>query len=199
MIPTLRDVAPVIECVIPSLYAALRAGLAYAEDQQPEPDDRDSYFWTTCARFEARNQLGLADGDGWALVPDVKSLGIHLRIGNLHAIRVLRSLQGGTPPPGRNKRRRSAYIQGQFPLADPEGDLPALSLIADWQDLDGEPIIHLGLPAGPWEFGRTARMYWRVPLPGDGLDLNSLVFDPLPDDGTAPVTLRVHPSEDVAQ
>jgi hypothetical protein len=133
------------------------------------------------------------------LVPRVRSLGIHLRVGDLHVVRVLRSLEGDTPPPGKNRKRREAYIQGQLALAEPQGDLPALSLIADWQDYEGEPIIHLGLPAEPWEFGRSARMHWRIPLTAGGSDLASLAFEPEPDEGLPPVTLRIHPSEDVAQ
>jgi len=200
MIPTPRDVVPLLENVISPLYEAFREGIAWADSLQPA-EDRDPFFWSHSARFRARNRLRDADATDWVLVPKVNNFGIHLLVADLHLIRVLRSLEGSTPPPGPNRRRRNAWqqlpaIQGQLALGS-DGDLPPLSLVADWQTGLDEPIIHLGLPQEPFGFRQNARLHWRVPLPSDGLDLASLAFEPGPDPGTAPVTLKVDPAEEI--
>jgi len=65
--------------------------------------------------------------------------------------------------------------QGQLNLAS-EGTLPPLSLIIDWHDQNGEPVIHVGLPVGPWGHQKKEQLHWRVALPDAGEDFSSLSF-----------------------
>ena len=118
--------------------------------------------------------------EGYEVRSDIPNSGIHLRFQRLHVARVVRSFGGTTPAPGRNPSRRQAWkglpVQGQLSLAD-NAKLPPLSLIIDWQDIDGEPLIHVGLPRGEWAHGKSPRLYWRVPMPDEGVDIRSLRFD----------------------
>lgn len=131
-------------------------------------------------------------GEGWSLVENVPNCGIHLRLDKMHVARVVRSLGGTTPHAGSNKKRTRAWdgVQGQLALAS-GGTLPPLSLIIDWQVIDEEPIVHVGLPAGNWDYGSTANLYWRIPLPDTGEDLSTLSFEPRADAGGSLVRLRI--------
>jgi hypothetical protein len=195
MIPTPEQVIPLVVPAVPDLRDAIRAGIDYADDVQPDLDERDPWYWSHSARWKARNSLrDIEDPEGWSLTPDIPNCGIHVRIGDLHEARVLRSLDGTTPHPGSNRRRRRAWtgVQGQFLLAD--GELPPLSLIIDWCARKGEPEIHVGLPAGPWEYGNAA-LHWRVALPEGGTDLKDLRFEPKPDPGLDLVDLTIDSAE----
>ena len=200
--PTPEEVVPLLQPVVGPLRFALEKGIAYANDLQPDPLDRDPWFWSHSARFGALKELLVAGHDadlesGWAVRPGTPNCGIHIRVGQLHTIRVVRSLGRTTPPPGRNRRRREAWngvpVQGQLRLD--RGLLCPLSLIVDWHDDENEPVIHVGLPKGEWSFeNRTSpRLHWRVPMPEDGLDLSGLSFDPGDaDDGSL---VEIDPSE----
>ena len=186
MIPTPADVLPVVTSASGDLRDALRKGVAYADELQPNRNDRDPWFWSHSARHMARKQLFSANPqsgvEGYEMRGGVPNGGIHLRFHDMHVARVVRSLGGTTPAPGSNPARRRAWngveipIQGQLALAD-NVTLPPLSLIIDWQDVDGEPLIHISLPRGEWAYRKSPRLYWRVPLPDDGVDLNALRFD----------------------
>jgi hypothetical protein len=128
-------------------------------------------------------------------MPSVPNCGIHLSVDRLHAVRVLRSFGGTTPHPGTNHRRMDAWhgVQGQLPLSS-SGSLPPLSLIIDWRNRDGEPELHLSLPAGAWSFLSPTRLHWRVELPEDGLALADLAFNPGPDAGDG-LVLHIDPAE----
>lgn len=200
MVPTPEQVVPLLLPALADLREALQAGIDHADDLQPEQASRDPWYWSHSARWKACGTLRSATSDGWTLLPEVPNCGIHLRLDDLHVVRVLRSLGGTTPHPGSNRRRAQAWtgvqvLQGQFLLAS-AGSLPPLSLVVDWQEVDGEPELHVGLPAGPWRYGSVPRLYWRVPLPQAGIDLDTLVFDPGPDTGEPLVTLRVDPAEE---
>jgi hypothetical protein len=198
MIPTPEQVVPLLVPAIPDLRNALRRGIDFADDLQPDPTRRDPWFWSHSARWKACSILNGVEHEGWAVTPDVPNCGIHLRLGDLHVARVLRSLAGTTPHPGSNRRRVAAWqgVQGQLPLAE-NGTLPPLSLVVDWHEAeDGEPAIHVGLPAGSWTYGTNPRLHWRVLVPEDGLDLSSLRFDPGPDVGDTLVTLAIDPAEE---
>lgn len=164
--------------------------MGYADNLQPDPNDRDTWFWSDSARFRTGVQLDAAEKDGWAIVAGVPNYGIHLRVADLHIGRVVRTLHGSTPHPGRNPARRKAWtnfdtqppVQGQLPL-DGQSSLPPLSAILDWHEHDGEPEIHIGLPIGPWKYQKSPRLHWRVPFPQDGAALDTLRFEPGPDEG----------------
>ena len=102
-------------------------------------------------------------------------------------ISTLLGLSAPSPEPplrqGNNPARRQAWRgigvpspeQGQLELDTDEG-LPPLQLIVDWTDEDGEPLIHVGLPSGPWGYRKAPRLHWRVSLPDEGVDIGSLTF-----------------------
>lgn len=196
VIPTPKDVLPILSPTFTPLRDALRKGLAYAEEQQPDVDDRDPFFWSHSARFMARKRLTATLSnpemviEGWQIRPKVPNCGIHLLVEGLHTARVVRSLGGTTPPPGRNQTRQEAWTgvgvngeQGQLLLARC-GQLPPLSLIIDWQDEAGEPILHVGLPSGPWGYSKKPRLHWRVPMPEADSDFSDLSFEGSPDEGS---------------
>jgi hypothetical protein len=194
-VPAPADVLPVVECAVPHLTKALRLGIGYADEQQPDLDDRDPWFWSHGARWRARRHLmSVTSPMGWGINPDVPNSGIHLRLADIHDIRVLRSLGGTVPHPGRNRVRRRAWVQDTLPPND--GALRPLSLLADWQVHDDEPLVYLSLPKCPWTYGSDPDVHWRVPVTGDiDKDLANLRFDPglLPGDVT--VTIKVDPTE----
>ncbi len=196
--PTPQHVLPLVEPVAAPVLRALRLGAGYADDLQPDTDGRDRWFWSHCARFRARQVLAAADKAGWVLVDDVPNSGIHLRVRDLHRVRVLRSLEGTTPHPGRNKARLDYYHQEALLLAN-DNSLPPLSLIMDWRMVEDEPSIHIGLPKGRWDYGSAAKLYWRVPVTGDpNEDLKNARFDPGVSPGDVTVTLLVDESEEGA-
>lgn len=186
-----------------ALYEAVRYGVGYADSLQPDPDIVDSHFWSHSARFLARNHLRNLQGETWSLRERVSNSGIHLVLGQVHVVRVVKSLSRTIPHPGRNRTRRAAWVgvpqsqQLQFalPMAGGEGPLPPLSLIADWHlDEDREPRIFLSLPKGPWKYRQNPRVHWRVPLAAGG----SPAISDLPDfNGGDPgdPTIWVDPSE----
>lgn len=200
MIPTPDLLLPLVNPIVVPLREALRGGLGWASYLQPDSEDLDSWFFSHSARHYALKELKkLAAPGQWAVVDNVPNSGIHIRLGDLHIVRVLRSEGGTTPHPGGNRARRRAWtnpMQGRLFLDTSSGQpLPPLTLIADWQDEDGEPVIHLGLPNGIWDYAKNPRLHWRIPFPGEGLDLNSLRFDGGGGDGEAPILLKVHESE----
>jgi len=193
--PTPAEVLPVIECAVPDLMKALRLGIGYAEEQQPDPDGRDPWFWSHSARWKARRYLlGVEKPDGWRIKRNVPNSGIHLSIKGIHGIRVLRSLGGMVPHPGRNRVRRKDWVQGV--LRPNDGTLPPLSLLMDWEVHEDEPRVYLSLPKNPWNYGSDPDLYWRVPVTGDAdEDLARLRFDPGLLPGDVMVTIKVDPAE----
>ena len=196
MIPTLEDAVPLLEPCLADIREALRCGIDFANDLQPDADDRDRWFWSHSARYRARQELEAGGGTGWEVVSKIPNSGIHVRLDELHVVRVLRSSGGTTPAPGHNRQRRAAwsqYHQLQLEL-DHEGGLPPLNLILDWStEGDDLLVLHLGMPKGVWKFGSDPVLSWRVELPVDD-DLASLVF-PGTEDGPVDVTLRVDDAE----
>jgi len=192
MIPTPEKVVPVIAPVALPIWASLRKGLAFADELQPDPADREGFFWAHSARYMARKELLKANTqpgvEGWAVRGNVPNCGIHLLLDDLHKIRVVRSFGGTTPHPGRNPRRRADWkgiqgaVQDQFVL-DTEAELPPLSLIVDWTDQDGEPVVHIGLPRGEWGYQKSPSLHWRVRLPEAETDLAGLRFEAADDGG----------------
>jgi hypothetical protein len=184
---------PLLSNLGPAVWASVRAGVEGADNLQPSTPQRDNHFWAHCARFYNKRAL-IEESDKhaeWVLIPDVPNTGIHVVLNNVHRIRVLRSLNGNTPPPGRNRARREAWAQpstqGEFYLtADnhllTENDgqsLPAFNLILDWHlDKTGEPAISVSLPRGPWQFKKEVRVHWRVRLPGSEEEFAGTSFDP---------------------
>lgn len=200
MDPTPQEVLPVLAAASEDLYAALRKGIAYADELQPDRDARDPWFWSHSARFKARSELlGKAESrvEGYRLREGVPNCGIHLGFDGVHKARVVRSLGGTTPAPGRNPARRRDWrgvpVQTQLLLAA-SGTLPPLSMIIDWQDVAGEPVIHVGLPRFGWDYRTKPLLHWRVPLPDEGIDYASLVFDGS-DDGPDNVFIEIDPAE----
>lgn len=195
VIPTPQDVLPVAECVVPHLAKALRLGIGYADDQQPDPGDRDQWYWSHSARFRARRHLlSITKREGWGINPKAPNSGIHLRLNDIHKIRVLRSLNETVPHPGRNPARRMTWMQGTMPPND--GTLPALSLLIDWRVIDDEPLVYVSLPKHPWRYKAKPVLYWRVPVTGDtDQDLSNLQFDPGLLPGDQMVSIRVDPAE----
>lgn len=194
--PQPDQVVPLLVPAAPALWDGLRAGIEHANSLQPDPDDRNPWYWAHSARWKACQRIESAAGVGedWSLVENVPNCGIHLRLDSMHVARVVRSFGGTTPHAGSNKKRARAWsgVQGQLALAS-GGTLPPLSLIIDWQVIDDEPIVHVGLPAGNWEYGSTANLFWRVPLPNADDDLSSLSFEPRVDAGGSLVRLRLDP------
>ena len=197
-----RAVPLLAECV-PHIRDALHTGIDYADDLQPGRHDRDPWFWSHSARYRAKTALRQArqvDGT-WELVPDVPNSGIHVRVQQMHVVRVLRSAGDTTPAPGQNLRRRRDWSQHQqlsFPFADAKGELPPLNLILDWTtDADGSLVMHVGMPLGVWPYGKDPMLAWRVPLPA-GDELGGLAFAGS-DEPIGPVPLRIHDSEQEAQ
>lgn len=198
---TADNAVPLLADCLPHIRGALHAGIDYADDLQPDPGSRDPWFWSHSARYRAKTALertAPADG-GWALVADVPNSGIHVRVEQMHIVRVLRSAGGTTPAPGQNLQRRRAWSQQlSFPFASAEGELPPLNLILDWStDVDGSLVMHAGMPVGVWPYGKDPMLAWRVPLPADD-DIGGLAFVGS-DEPIGPVPLRVHDSEQEAQ
>jgi hypothetical protein len=187
VIPTPRQVLPILLPAAGPIRNSLRKGVAYADELQPESDTRDPWFWSHSARYSTLRHLAAANSrvgvEGWEVRSGVPNCGIHIRLGDLHLARVVRSLSGTTPPPGRNLARQRAWRgvgdpgpqQGQLNLDTDEG-LPPLQLIVDWSDESGEPVIHVGLPSAPWDYRKAPRLHWRVQLPDEEVDLESLAF-----------------------
>lgn len=193
-VPGPADVLPMVECAVPSLVKALRLGIGYADEQQPDPDDRDPWFWSHGARWRARRHLLSVAAKGWSISSGVPNSGIHLCVDKVHGLRVLRSLGDTVPHPGGNRARRDAWIQDTLPPRD--GSLRPLSLLADWRVHDDEPLIYLSLPKRPWTYGSDPELYWRVPVTGDASqDLANLTFDPGLLPGDVMVTVKVDPAE----
>lgn len=193
--PRPEAVVPLLEAVATPFWTCLGDAIEYANELQPDPDAADPYFWSHSARFHLRNALRDAQADPgvWSLRPEVSNCGVHLLLGGMHVVRVLRSMAGTTPHAGHNPKRRSAWVQAQLPLAS-GGELPPLSLILDWH-LDGdEPVVHVGLPYANWNFQGEPKIHWRVPMPGEGEDFSALSFPHADDDDD--FGMLVLPNED---
>jgi hypothetical protein len=198
---TPEKVLPLLDGISTPLYEALRSGCSFADSIQPDLAAGGAWFWSHCARFSAQQMLASAQSPDWSLVKNVPNNGIHLTIGGIHKVRVVKSLGGEIPPPGRNKARRTAWVgiaqQLTFNLPTTGCDsIPALSLIADWHlDEDREPVIHLSLPRGPWRYGQDPRCEWRVHLsPGSSLGIDDLAFSG-GDEGDPLIEIAVDPPE----
>jgi hypothetical protein len=189
--PRPEDVLPLLDRWAAPLYDCLRDGIDFANSLQPDPESRERWYWAHSARFVARKEL---IARGAPLTPKTPNAGIHLVLDGIHTARVLRSLWGSAPHPGRNAARQKCWVgvkqhvQGQFAFATTTGTaLSPLSLLVDWQmDAEDEPIVHVSLPISSWRFTQRARLHWRVPLRDGGADAYSdLRFD-APDDGGEP-------------
>lgn len=193
-VPTPQDVLPVMECAVPHLTKALRLGIGHADDLQPDPDERDPWYWSHSARWRAcKHLLAVERPQGWGITKAPNS-GIHLQLEDIHAVRVLRSLNDTVPHPGPNHARRMVWMQGALPPND--GSLPPLSLLIDWRVKDDEPYIYASLPRKPWSYRAKPLVYWRVPVTGDAdKDLANLQFDPGLLPGEQMVSFKVDPAE----
>lgn len=198
VIPSPSEVVPLLEVSLPEIRQALLGGIDFANDIQPEPDGRDRWYWAHSARYRARRALEASSegAHGWELIAGVPNSGIHICLGGLHVVRVLRSAEGTTPAPGHTRRRREAWQQFrlQFPVNDETEGLPPLDLVIDWTT-DGTDALtmHLGMPLGVWTHGKPPILEWRVPLPSTD-DLEGLAFEAAADDDV-PVLLRVDDTE----
>jgi hypothetical protein len=189
------DALPLFEPAVCHLTKALRLGIGFADDLQPDPENRDQWFWSHSARWKARNHLvSIASPQGWGITPDVPNSAIHMRLLDIHTVRVLRALGETAPHPGQNRARRRDWFQ---PTIRPNDDsVPPLSLLVDWQVRNDEPIINLSLPKRPWQYGDPPELYWRVPVTGDtDEDLAKLTFEPGLLPGDVMVTIKVDPAE----
>lgn len=201
MIITPERIVPLVDPCLPDTREALLRGIDFANDIQPDPSDRDPWYWSHSARFATRRALEKrADrADGWELVAGVPNGGIHIRLGGLLVVRVLRSVAGTVPAPGGNKSRQMAWQQArlQFPVDRGLGNhhgviggLPPLDLILDWTNgVNDALIMHLGMPRGVWELGEDPILAWRVPLPSEDR-IERLVF-PGTTETDVPVRLRL--------
>jgi hypothetical protein len=201
VIPTAAQAVPLLSNFGPHAWRAIRAGIAQADTQQPERDERDNYYWSHTARFYNKSALRIEHAKDrnadWKLVEDVPNTGIHVLLADVHYVRVLKSLNGTAPNPGRNRQRRNAWVgvqppeQGRLLLTrdctlttDDSDAFPALNVIVDWHlDEHAEPVVHVGIPAGPWDYAgdlatyaASVRMHWRVPLPGSEAEYENLRF-----------------------
>jgi hypothetical protein len=180
VVPTPEVVLPLVEPVVPPLRDALRIASRAADEIEPDGPTRERSFWAHAARRKALGQLQVVEAKGWALVAGVANCGIHVVLGSLHKMRVLRALGDAPPPPGLNKARQLAFQQepnGQGTLALSPDGLPTLSLIADWTMQDGEPVIHVSLPRKPWHITSNPALYWRECVTGSiADDLARLAF-----------------------
>ena len=206
---TPEEVVPLLDSCLPDIREALHRGIDYANDTQPDPGDRDPWFWSHSARFEARRALERSANGAhdWELIAGVPNCGIHVGLGGLHVVRVLRSLAGTTPAPGGNQSRQQAWQQSrlQFPIYDDTGGphhgaargLPPLDLVLDWTTDDNATLVmHLGMPQGVWGLGEDPILAWRVLLPSAD-SLEGLAF-PSSTDADVPVRLRVDEAEQEA-
>ena len=192
---TPRQAVQQLEVCLSEIREALHTGIDYANDLQPELGDRDPWYWSHGVRFAARRRLEQAQvspGE-WEIIDGVPNSGIHVRLQGIHVVRVLRSVAGTTPAPGRNRVRQEAWQQCrqlQLPLDYPHSGLPPIDLILDWTTNEADDLeMHLGLPQGIWGHGNSPILAWRVPLPsGDTLD--NLAFDGA-DEDDIPIVLRV--------
>ncbi|MYA40524.1 MAG: hypothetical protein F4Z31_01860 [Gemmatimonadetes bacterium] len=196
--PSPSEVVPLLDASLPEIRQALLGGIDFANDIQPEPEDRDRWYWAHSARYQARRALeaSSAKAQGWELIAGIPNSGIHVCLGALHVVRVLRSAEGTTPAPGHTRRRREAWQQFrlQFPIDDETDGLPPLDLVLDWTTDDTDALtMHLGMPLGVWTHGKPPILEWRVLLPSTD-DLEGLTFEGAADDDV-PVLLRVDDTE----
>ncbi len=195
--PSPSEVVPLLDASLPEIRQALLGGIDFANDIQPEPENRDRWYWAHSARYRARRALeaSSAGAQSWELIAGVPNSGIHVCLGGLHVVRVLRSAEGTTPAPGHTRRRREAWQQFrlQFPIDDETEGLPPLDLVLDWTTDDTDALtMHLGMPLGVWTHGKPPILEWRVLLPYTD-DLEGLAFEGADDD--VPVLLRVDDTE----
>ena len=196
--PAPSEVVPMLDECLPEIRHALLGGIDFANDIQPDASGRDRWYWAHSARYKARRALeASSDGaKGWELIAGVPNSGIHVCLGGLHVVRILRSAEGTTPAPGHTRRRREAWQQFrlQLPIGDESDGLPPLDLVLDWT-ADGADVLtmHLGMPLGVWTHGKPPILEWRVLLPSTD-DLEALTFAGA-DDVDVPVLLRVDDTE----
>lgn len=198
-----RKILPLLGNAPEAMYQALVTGIGFADHLQPDAGNVNSHFWSHCVRYRAWRQLGQVESDSWRLVPNVPNFGIHILIGEIHTLRLVRSLSNTVPPPGRNVARRAAWTgyseQLSFEFAsvgEGETTFPPLSLIADWRlDASGEPSISVSLPQGPWQYGQNPRCHWRVALASTSSSrLEDLHFEG-EDGGDPTIEIEVDPME----
>ena len=191
------EIVPRLSACVPALSEALRCGIDAANEGQPDPGDRDAWYWSHTVRYTARRKLEqVADpSDDWQLIGEIPNSGIHLRIAELHVVRVLRSASGTTPAPGHSRRRREAWQQVQqlqFPFG--EERIPPVNLVLDWTTDEADAVVmHLGMPVGVWEHGKHPVLAWRVLIASDD-GLEELSFTGA-DEIDVPVRLRIADAE----
>jgi hypothetical protein len=197
--PSPETVVPLVAAAAEALYDSLRHGIGYADNQQPDLKAADPWYWSHSARFAALGHLVTIKRVSWDVVPKVPNTGIHIEIGGLHRIRVLRSLNRQAPHPGGNRARERAWVgvPYQLPLALGSLEDVPLSLIADWHmDEDREPLVYLSLPIGPWKHRENPRYHWRFLLPqGVSVGIEELPSFAGGDDGDPTREIHVDPSE----
>ena len=190
---------PLVEPIADLLYAAVDHGCEAANDLLPY--HRDPWYWSHTARFHIKDFLHprIAEVPSWELRPNVPNCGIHFSLAGLHPVRLVRSLSQDAPPPGRNRSRRDAWTNApQLDLTLGEPEIPLVSLLLDWHlDGNGEPVIHVSIPRGPWAYGSPVRLHWREVLQRpSAASVLSLRF--AGDDGGDPLLLLVDQSEATA-
>lgn len=208
MIPTPAQVVPLLAPLAEALPSAIHDAIEAADALQPVLADRDNHFWSHAARFYNKRSLLAAQGNGWKLVQGVPNTGIHIILCHVHRIRVLRSLGDGPPHPGSNKLRRAAWAQppgqGQFFLSadneflaeDAGTTLPAMNLLIDWYQFEGQARTFLSLPKEPWEYQRSVRVHWRTPLLSpSGEEFGDMRFQPPPPGDDFGDLIRIDPGE----
>jgi hypothetical protein len=198
MVPTSAQVMPMFDPIAKPIYEAIYSGVGYADDLLNYTDD--PWYWSHSARFTIRNILSteLAIIDRWSLATRVPNSGVHLIADNIHPVRVVRSLAGDVPQPGRNRARQLAWCNPDNTLdltVGQENPLPLVNLLIDWHLRDDEPIVHVSLPIGPWRYGKPTRVHWREPLQrGGAASIGDLVFEG-GDDDSGLLTVTIDPTE----
>ncbi len=189
MIFTPRQGTSLVRDCLPTVRTALENGIDFANHLQPDRQTRDQYYWSHSARFQARQVLLGESGANWSVIEDVPNSGIHLSIGGLTTVRVLRSVGRTTPPPGTNRQRRLAWSQLHLPsIKHPD------TLIIDWHtDSEDTLMMGLGLPQGIWQYRSPPQLTWRLQLPSH-VDLSDLAFVP-DQEADELVQIKVHDTE----
>lgn len=189
MIPTPAQVMPLFSTVAPAVYDAIDHGSGYADSLLPY--SADPWYWSHSARYAIRNHLGaaLAGEDDWTLAIGVPNSGVHLLLNLMHPVRLVRSINRDVPHPGRNRARQLAWSNEVLGLSHGNEQLPLMHLLIDWHLQDGQPMVHVSYPRGPWQYGAPTKVFWREPLLRGGSSVLDLSF--VGDDGGDPLLTSV--------
>lgn len=196
MIPTPAQLAPLVEPIAGPIYESLRLGIDFADQTMRS---HDGHFHSHCVRYRTREALEAVEATDWHLVPRIPNSGIHLVLGGgLHTARLLRTLNGGAPHPGRGLTRQRAWTNLDMPIQLPldldtidEVAFAPLSLLLDWSIMDDEPLVHLSLPQGAWSYGNKPRLHWRVLLNDPGIAGMGIEFNPIGRDAQLDIDLEI--------